>query len=549
MAHSHRSNIPSWPTFLETIRKAYNWNISEFADYCHVSRSTIAVTLGTTRSVERPRAGIALKIAAGLGIPQLAMAVIAGYMDLDALDKTIDVLNWPLRKLVPLRGEWWNRTGGSYLQCCREQNHLSVQEVVHRWNSQWSIPVSEDDWFRVEQAGIFPTGSDPSPFQGLERLPGTWLWAIVAACATDETVYADLVGLALVLGRISTFGRHRREWVQGSDDYENLLTVFTQALDKTQDAVDVQTFRATLLNLSLHIPTVIDDETTHSATNPPAPAPTPSRVDWHRIGNHIRQLRQAGSLTAEMASDLVGTSLPQWEQWEAGEGPIPLDALNHIAMLFNIPLTALLQGIRSESVPSESAAHSDLLSMRVRDLLTLRDIPILGRIVAGIPLEAQPDPRGSAVISQDLPGDFALEVHGDSMVGAGIHEGDLVIAKRVESWESVPPHRMVVALVDGESTLKFLVRETDPLDGDRWVLRAANPTYPDRPMNPRTDRVQGIVTAVQTAHPPMWPSALSLPASDPADLLAGLTPEQQAVVLQMIEQLRHVNPPPKPPRR
>ena len=153
------------------------------------------------------------------------------------------------------------------------------------------------------------------------------------------------------------------------------------------------------------------------------------------------------------------------------------------------------------------------------------------------------------MISQDLPSDFALEEHGDSMIGAGIHEGDLVIAKRVESWESVPPHRMVVALVDGESTLKFLVRETDPLDGDRWVLRAANPTYPDRPMNPRTDRVQGIVTAVQTAHPPMWPSALSLPSSDPADLLAGLTPEQQAVVLQMIEQLRHANPPPKPPRR
>ncbi len=82
-------------------------------------------------------------------------------------------------------------------------------------------------------------------------------------------------------------------------------------------------------------------------------------------------------------------------------------------------------------------------------------------------------------------GDFALEVHGDSMTGAGIYEGDLVIAQRVEAWEDIPPNSMVVALVDEETTLKYLIGEADLWSGGRWWLRAANPAYSDVPIDPQ----------------------------------------------------------------
>ena len=499
MLHSQSSNIPSWPNFLETIRLEHQWNVTEFADYCHVSRSTIAVTVGTTRSVERPRAQIALKIAAGLGIPQLGMAVIAGYMDLDALDKTIDVINWPIRKIVPASGEWWNRTGGAYLQYCREQNHLSVQDVVYRWNSNWSIPLSEEDWRRIEREGVFPTGADQFPHRDFDHLPGIWLWAITATCTPSTTIYADLTALTFVLGRISKFGRYRREWVHGLDDYEHLAAAFTQAMDKTADLIDIQKFRAAVLKLSLHIPDGGRDEM--NAPTSAANLPTASGLDWNTIATKIANLRKSRGWSEADAAKALKTTSAQWRQWESGYYPIALDVLDRMTQVFETSLTALLSGTERSPRPSEP----DSIEARIRRALPLREIPVLGRIVAGIPTDSQPDHRGMTYVTNTIPGDFALEVHGDSMVGAGIQEGDLVIVQRVESWESVPANSMVVALVDGETTLKYLVRESDPIGGDQWYLRAANPAYPDRPINPDQDRVQGRVTSIHTVRPPTLP--------------------------------------------
>jgi repressor LexA len=103
-----------------------------------------------------------------------------------------------------------------------------------------------------------------------------------------------------------------------------------------------------------------------------------------------------------------------------------------------------------------------------------REIPILGRIAAGAPLHAE-DNRDGTVPGPaewiDRSGGrelFGLRVHGESMVGAHIVEGDLVLVRRQDHAQ---PGDIVVALVDGEATVKRFGR-----DGDAVLLRPEHPT-------------------------------------------------------------------------
>ncbi|MEQ9315435.1 MAG: transcriptional repressor LexA [Henriciella sp.] len=119
-------------------------------------------------------------------------------------------------------------------------------------------------------------------------------------------------------------------------------------------------------------------------------------------------------------------------------------------------------------------------------------IPVLGRIAAGVPIEAIQHETARIRPPDDLPeGDdhFALEVKGDSMIEAGIHDGDLVILKRTDDAHSGD---IVVALIDEEeATLKRLRKK-----GASIALEAANPAYETRIFGPDRVRIQGKLVAL-----------------------------------------------------
>jgi len=114
-------------------------------------------------------------------------------------------------------------------------------------------------------------------------------------------------------------------------------------------------------------------------------------------------------------------------------------------------------------------------------------VPVMGRIAAGVPIEAIQNHSHSIVIPPDMlsPGEhFALEVRGDSMVDAGIFEGDTVLIRKTDSADTGD---IVVALVDEEeATLKRLRRK-----GASIALEAANPAYETRIFGPDRVRIQG----------------------------------------------------------
>jgi repressor LexA len=103
----------------------------------------------------------------------------------------------------------------------------------------------------------------------------------------------------------------------------------------------------------------------------------------------------------------------------------------------------------------------------------VREVPVLGRIAAGTPILAAEHVEDVLLLPVDLVGDdpvFLLEVKGDSMIDAGIFEGDLVA---VRSQKDARDGEIVAALIDGEeATVKRLRRR----DG-KVILEAANPAY------------------------------------------------------------------------
>jgi repressor LexA len=114
-------------------------------------------------------------------------------------------------------------------------------------------------------------------------------------------------------------------------------------------------------------------------------------------------------------------------------------------------------------------------------------VPVMGRIAAGVPIEAIQTHSHTITVPPDMLGTgehFALEVRGDSMIDAGIFDGDTVL---IHKQDTAGTGEIVVALVDDEeATLKRLRRK-----GNSIALEAANPAYETRIFGPDRIKVQG----------------------------------------------------------
>ncbi len=126
-----------------------------------------------------------------------------------------------------------------------------------------------------------------------------------------------------------------------------------------------------------------------------------------------------------------------------------------------------------------------------RSLASSAGIPLLGLIEAGFPSAAEEELLDVMNFDEYLvpnkESSYILKVKGDSMIDAGIREGDMVIVERKATYK---PGQIVVAMVDGEYTMKYLRKK-----GDKYFLEPANEKY--KPIYPsEAFRVEAVVTAV-----------------------------------------------------
>ena len=156
--------------------------------------------------------------------------------------------------------------------------------------------------------------------------------------------------------------------------------------------------------------------------------------------------------------------------------------------VIKLPETASANDIYNSFSPSVIKGGLDETSSLNED----KDIPVLGSIAAGTPIEAIQNEVTRIPLPENIEKNgefFGLKVSGDSMIEAGINDGDTVIIKKTDTAEN---GKIVVALIDDhEAMLKRLRRK-----GKTVALESANRNYETKIFGPDRVKVQGILVSL-----------------------------------------------------
>jgi repressor LexA len=146
----------------------------------------------------------------------------------------------------------------------------------------------------------------------------------------------------------------------------------------------------------------------------------------------------------------------------------PNNVRQHLRLIEQKGFIRLLQGkARGIEIVQQAAEDFDLN-------LDAMGVPLIGSVAAGAPITAIENVEGYITLDKSIfRGDdlFALRVRGDSMIGVGVLNGDIVVVKKKETAEH---NEIVVVVIDGDATLKRFIKRDD-----RLFLHAENPAYED----------------------------------------------------------------------
>ncbi len=182
----------------------------------------------------------------------------------------------------------------------------------------------------------------------------------------------------------------------------------------------------------------------------------------------------------------------QHEQREKGITPSTREIQSHFGFASQTSVMQYIAALERKGFLDRHARKARALITPVQKV-RITDVPIYGQIPAGMSTLTEQTIEGhvsldtrSANISKNR-GTFALRVHGDSMIGAHIVDGDIVI---LEDSKEVHTGDIVAALIDGETTLKRYVMEHG-----RPYLKAENPRYPNL-IPARELKIQGVMVSL-----------------------------------------------------
>lgn len=166
------------------------------------------------------------------------------------------------------------------------------------------------------------------------------------------------------------------------------------------------------------------------------------------LGDNIKYLRLKQGLSQDFIADKLGyKSYTTIQKWESGVSEPPVKKLRELASIFNIDMDDLA----SKDLKNENNNDSEQKRLG-------KTINVLGRVAAGIPINAITEIIDTEEISEDMAktGDFfALQIKGDSMEPR-IYDGDVVIVRQQEDADSGD---IVIAMVNGyDATCKRLVK-------------------------------------------------------------------------------------------
>ena len=182
------------------------------------------------------------------------------------------------------------------------------------------------------------------------------------------------------------------------------------------------------------------------------------------VGDRIRQVRQEQDVTQQELADYIGVSKQAVYKYENNiVTNIPTDKVDAIAKRLKVS-PAYLMGWEEQPEPKKPTIPPGFEPMP-----KMKKIPLIGSIACGEPITAIQNREGEIDAPENMQCDFALRGKGDSMIGAGIHDGDAVY---IRIQPEVENGQIAAVRIGDEATLKRVYLHKDYIE-----LRPENPDY------------------------------------------------------------------------
>ena len=183
------------------------------------------------------------------------------------------------------------------------------------------------------------------------------------------------------------------------------------------------------------------------------------------FANNIRFLTRQRNISQEELAEMVGyKSFTTIQKWETGDSEPNMGVLRQLADIFHLSISELVE-TDLENKSSDRPLPSNII------LPSAHKLPIMGTICAGDGVVCEDDYQGTFIVDIDVKADYCLKVHGDSMIGANIYDGDIVFISK--SYDFVQDQIYAIERLDyNEASLKRVTQ-----DGDTLILNPCNPEY------------------------------------------------------------------------
>lgn len=164
------------------------------------------------------------------------------------------------------------------------------------------------------------------------------------------------------------------------------------------------------------------------------------------ISQKIYRLRTESGMTQQELAKVAGVSDKAVSAWEKGIRDPKLQPLRRICEYFHIDLNVFID--------TSSDVYKSDMPANLRPLQPMQKIPLVGTIACGEPILAQENISDYVDLPGHIRADFALTCRGDSMINAGINDGDIVYIRKQETVENGQIAAVIVGEDETEATLK-----------------------------------------------------------------------------------------------
>ena len=180
------------------------------------------------------------------------------------------------------------------------------------------------------------------------------------------------------------------------------------------------------------------------------------------ISKRIKNRRQELGMSVEELADILNKNKATIYRYENGDiGKVPYDILEPLSEALDVSIGYLLG--------SEDTIENRPLPENLKPITKVNRIPIVGSIAAGKPILAEEDIESYLILNQEYKADFALSIRGDSMIDAGINDGDLAL---IIKDRPIINGEIYAVLVDDDATLKKVYKNDNFL-----TLQPCNSKY------------------------------------------------------------------------